>query len=226
MRRISICIIVLLLLFVLVAFAGDNEHHSTGEKIALYLSERNIPPELIVILISTLPIVELRGAIPVAIGLFDMNLFIAYVLCVVGNMIPVIPLLLLLGPLSRLLMKTKIGKRFFDWFFERTRRRIGGNIEKYETLGLSIFVAIPLPVTGAWTGCAGAFLFAIPFKKAFWAVLLGVMVAGVIMTILSVLGWIGALIAGLALIALLVKTILIMFNSNEKQETIINEEHK
>ncbi len=190
--------------------AADIEHESRGLKIANFLREKGIPPELAVVIIAMLPIVELRGAIPVA-HIFGMNPFLAYVLAVVGNMIPVIPILLLLGPVSSFLMRFKLGKRFFDWLFDRTRRKVGKNIEKYETLGLSVFVAIPLPVTGAWTGSLGAFLFGIKFKHAFWAILLGVMVAGVIMTILSMMGWTGAIIAGIVLIALMLQSILIMF---------------
>ena len=159
-------------------------------RIANYLDEKNISPELTVVLISTLPIVELRGAIPVA-HLMRMNPVLAYLLAVAGNMIPVIPLLLLLGPVSSFCMRFKYGKLFFDWFFERARRK-SEKVEKYETLGLSLFVAIPLPITGAWTGCAVALIMGIKSRHAFWAILLGVIVAGIIMTALCLLGWWGA----------------------------------
>ncbi len=218
----SVLLILLVILAICVlgqdSLATEDDHHeSRGLKIANYLREKGISPELAVIIISMLPIVELRGAIPVA-HVFGMNPFLAYFLSVVGNMIPVIPILLLLGPISRFLMKFKWGKKFFDWVFERTRKRIGEKVEKYETLGLSVFVAIPLPITGAWTGCAGAFLFGIKTRHAFWAILLGVIVAGVIMTILSFLGWIGALIAGIVLLALLVNTVLALFKKEKKIE--------
>jgi uncharacterized membrane protein len=71
--------------------------------------------------------------------------------------------------------------RFFEWLFARTRKRSGA-LEKYGAIGLVLFVAIPLPVTGAWTGSAAAFLFGIPFRKAFPIILLGVMIAGGLVT--------------------------------------------
>ncbi len=83
----------------------------------------------------------------------------------------------------------------------RTRRK-SASIEKYEALGLTIFVAIPLPVTGGWTGAMVAFLMGIPFWKAMLYILLGVMIAGVIMTALSLMGWAGAAVAGVVLVGL------------------------
>ena len=142
-------IFLFLILMVVCSFAfqdslsTDEEHESRGLKIANYLRERGIPPELAVVIIAMLPIVELRGAIPVA-HIFEMNPIIAFLLSVVGNMLPVIPILLLLGPISRIFMRFKWGKKLFDWIFERTRNRLGDKVEKYETLGLSVFVAIPI----------------------------------------------------------------------------------
>jgi uncharacterized membrane protein len=209
----TVCVITLLLCLS-TALGGDNEDHSIGHRIAEHLREKNVSAVVIVMLISALPIVELRGAIPVAHHMFSMNPFLAYLLAVIGNMIPVIPLLLLLGPASSFFMRFKWGKRFFDWFFERTRRK-SASLEKYQTLGLAAFVAIPLPVTGAWTGCAAAFLMGIRFRHAVPAILLGVMVAGLIVTVLSLMGWLGALIAGTALIALLISTIMGLLRREE-----------
>ena len=77
-------------------------------------------------------------------------------------------------------------------------------MEKYETLGLAIFVAIPLPATGAWTGAMAAFVMGLSMRHALWSIFLGVVVAGMIMTALTWLGWIGATIFGLALLAMMV----------------------
>jgi uncharacterized membrane protein len=194
-----------LLCFISPAYGSDahteEEHVSRGEKIALCLEDRGVPRELAVLSISTLPIVELRGAVPVGIAALDMPWWKVYLIAVAGNMLPIPFILLLLGPVSNFLMRWKIGKLFFDWLFERTRRK-SADIEKYEALGLTIFVAIPLPVTGGWTGAMAAFLMGIPFWKAMLYILLGVMIAGVIMTTLSLLGWIGATIAGVVLLGL------------------------
>ncbi len=187
---------------------------SIGYRIADYLKNRDFSDEIIVVLISALPIVELRGAIPVAHHMMNMNFLTAYLIAVAGNMIPVIPLLLFLGPASSFCMRFRYGRKFFEWFFERTRRK-SKSLEKYETLGLSMFVAIPLPVTGAWTGCAAAFLMGIKFRHAFWAILLGVAVSGAIVTTLSLLEWWGAAIAGAALLALLLASILKIFKDEE-----------
>jgi uncharacterized membrane protein len=109
-------------------------------------------------------------------------------------------------------MRFPIGKKFFDWLFARTRRK-SADVEKYEELGLMIFVAVPLPVTGGWTGAMAAFLMGLPFWKSMLFILLGVMIAGVIMTILSLLGWIGALIAGTVLLALAASAVLKSVNN-------------
>lgn len=194
------------------AEAEDHEHHhSIGMMLAEELNARGITEEAVILMISTLPIVELRGAIPVGNNLFEMadRWWLVYILAVAGNMIPVPIILLMLGPVSRFCMRFKIGRIFFDWLFARTRRK-SASIEKYETLGLTIFVAIPLPVTGAWTGSMAAFLMGVKFNHAMWAIFLGVLIAGVIVTILTLLGWIGAIIAGVVLISLAVSTLLAM----------------
>ena len=113
-------------------------------------------------------------------------------------MLPVPFILLLLGPVSALCMKVPVGKRFFDWLFARTRRKTA-DIEKYEFWGLAIFVAIPLPATGAWTGAMAGWLLGLHFFRSLLSIFIGVLVAGVIMTALSLLGWIGAAIAGVVL---------------------------
>jgi uncharacterized membrane protein len=112
----------------------------------------------------------------------------AYILAVIGNMIPVIPLLLYLEPVSNYLRRFRFWDKFFDWLFTRTHRNHSARIEKYGSLGLAIFVAIPLPVTGAWTGCAAAFVFGIGFKHALMAITAGVLIAGVVVTTVTLGG--------------------------------------
>jgi uncharacterized membrane protein len=152
------------------------------EQLIEALRGTGLSPEAVTVVIAALPIIELRGSIPWALTLGDLPWGRAYVLSVLGNILPVIPLLLYLGPVSRLL-RQHFGfmDRFFEWLFARTRKRSGA-LEKYGAIGLVLFVAIPLPVTGAWTGSAAAFLFGIPFRKAFPIILLGVMIAGGLVT--------------------------------------------
>lgn len=156
------------------------------------------PKELIVLIISAMPLTELRGAIPVAINLFHFPWYYAFPLAVVGNLVPVPFILLFLNALTRLLSKIDICQRALNWLFERTRRR-GRIIEKYKRIGLMLFVAIPLPMTGAWTGALAATLFGLKFRHALLFIFVGVLIAGIIVTCLSLLGWIGAAIAGIVL---------------------------
>ncbi len=144
--------------------------------------------ELAVILIAALPIFELRGAIPVAIFTFGLDPLTTFILSVAGNMLPVIPLLLYLEPVSNFLRRWRAGDVFFTWLFNRTRHKHSAQFEKYGSIGLAIFVGIPLPATGAWTGCAAAFVFGFKSRNAFLAIFAGVILAGIIVTLLTVGG--------------------------------------
>lgn len=154
--------------------------------------------ELVVLIIAASPIVELRLALPVAINEFGFQWYYALLLAIVGNLLPVPFILLFLDATSRLLGKIGFFNRMLAWLFERTRRR-GRIVERYERIGLMLFVAIPLPVTGAWTGSLAAVLFGLKFKHALLSIFIGVFIAGIIVTCLSLLGWVGAIIAGIGL---------------------------
>lgn len=166
------------------------------------LIARGINAEIAVFITSMTPIVELRGALPLAINVLGMPWPKAFALSFVGNMLPVPLILWLLKPVVKILSKIKPIGRFFNWLFERTRKKGDRLIEKYEEIGLLAFVAIPLPGTGAWTGALIAFLFGLEFKKSLLVISIGVFIAGVIVTCLCLLGWLGALIAGIAFILL------------------------
>ncbi len=142
--------------------------------------------EIAVVVLAAMPVSELRGAIPLALAM-EFSPFKAYVLAFIGNLIPVVPLLFFLQPVSEKLRHISIFEKFFNWLFERTRRK-ATLIEKFEALGLILFVAIPLPVTGAWTGCVAATLFKIRFRYAFAAVTAGVIIAGFIVLGLCMAG--------------------------------------
>jgi uncharacterized membrane protein len=135
-------------------------------------------------ILSMLPISELRGAIPYAVWSGHLDWKEAYIIAVLGNFVPVIPLLLFMEKGSLWLRRYPLGERFFTWFFARTRRK-GKLVERFEAIGLTMFVAIPLPVTGAWTGCAAAVIFGIPRRWAIPCIFLGVMIAGVVVTLAS-----------------------------------------
>lgn len=156
-----------------------------AQTIANYLS--NLPKGWITLILAMLPILELRGAIPVAILSMDQPLFKTLVLSIFGNLIPVVPLLCFLEPISRSLRRFRFWRGFFEWLFNRTRRR-AEVVQRYEALGLVLFVAIPLPITGAWTGCVAASLFKIRFRYAFCAITAGVIIAAFIVTTLTLGG--------------------------------------
>ena len=137
-----------------------------------------------VALIATFPVSELRGAIPIALTVYKMPIIQAYFCAVLGNIIPVLFLLLYLRPFFVFLRKWRCFEMFFSWLFKRTRRH-EEKYEKYGALFLLFFVAIPLPVTGAWTGSVAAFVFGIRFKYAFPSILGGIMIAGLIVSLAS-----------------------------------------
>lgn len=139
--------------------------------------------ELKVFLIATLPVIELRGAIPYAIslGMYPLH---AALLCIAGSMVPVPFLLFFLKPLFARLRSVSIIRKFEKWLIRRTERR-AGKIKKYSILGLVLFVAVPLPSTGVWTGAIAASLFNLRIRHAFFAILMGNIIAAFIMTFLS-----------------------------------------
>lgn len=148
----------------------------------------SVPHWLAVLIMGAIPVSELRGAIPVAMGIYGMDPFDAFFFSVIGNLLPVIPLLLFLEPVSNYLRRYSIFDTFFTWLFSKTRRKNAESFEKYGLLALTIFVAIPLPVTGAWSGCAAAFVFGVKFRHALPAIAAGVMIAGIIVTGVTVTG--------------------------------------
>lgn len=142
---------------------------------------------IIVFLISMLPLVELRGAIPVAVGM-DLPKLVSFIICIIGNMLPV-PIIYLFARKVLIWGKDKkfIGK-FFTWCLQKGEKG-GKKLESKAGKGLYwalfAFVAIPIPGTGAWTGTLAASFLDLDFKKTIIAVMTGVLCAGLIMMTLS-----------------------------------------
>jgi uncharacterized membrane protein len=103
---------------------------------------------------------------------------------IIGNAIPVIPLLFFLEPVTEYLRRIKLFDKFFTWLYARTRKK-SDKVEKYGAIGLILFTAIPFPTTGAWTASIAAIIFKIRFRLAFPAILVGILIAGIVVTILS-----------------------------------------
>lgn len=144
----------------------------------------SVGKEAIVFIISMIPILELRGALLVAGPLLGVPVAKAIPLCIIGNIIPVPFILLLITPIFKWMKGTKLFKPMVDKLESKALSK-SDKIEKYEFWGLVLFVGIPLPGTGAWTGSLIAALLGVKFKKAFPAVILGIFMATVIMWFIS-----------------------------------------
>jgi len=157
------------------------------EKLFSFLYSFGLSPKTIILFLSTLPVTELRASIPIGILLLKQDVKLVFFYSVIGNILPIAPIYFLLEPISKALSKTAYMRRFFEWLFERAHKR-KALIEKYETLGLMLFVAIPFPGTGVWTGCMIASLLRMKFIPVFLAAVLGVILAAMIVTGLTLLG--------------------------------------
>lgn len=152
---------------------------SIGETVSEWLIHVGIPKWLAVLVIAMLPIIELRGALPVGLEL-GMPWYAAFAIAVVGNIIPV-PIILAFFPTAeKILRNLRPFELFFDWIFKRTRKKTGKKVTRFRHIALVLFVAIPLPITGAWTGCLVAYLYGLNRVKSFFFISLGVTIAGVI----------------------------------------------
>jgi len=132
--------------------------------------------EWLVFLFAATPLFEVRGSIPLGLylGLTPLKI---YLLSIIGSILPIFPVLLGLDYLTVWLRKIPLFDKFFAWLFARTRAK-SKLVERFETLGLMLFVAVPLPGTGVWTGCVAAYLFGLSYFESFIACALGTLIAG------------------------------------------------
>ena len=141
--------------------------------------------ELIVFIISLMPILELRGGL-IAASLLGVKPLTGYIVSIIGNIIPVPFILLFINKILEWMRKSKV--KFFNkianWLDKKAKKN-HDKIEKYGYWGLVLFVGIPLPGTGAWTGCLAASVFEMDRKKSFFAVMLGILMASIIMMLIS-----------------------------------------
>jgi len=147
----------------------------------------NIPPQLATFLIAMVPISELRAAIPIGIKVYHLSAASAYVWSVLGNLVPMILIVLILQPIADFLSAHfKIFHRFFEWLFEHTRRRGAKKFERWGEFAVFVLTATPIPLLGGWTGPLAAFIFNVKLRKSIPLIVLGCMTAGVIVTILTI----------------------------------------
>ena len=164
-----------------------------SEAIAEYIVgnlEGKIASEFIVFIVSMLPVLELRGGL-IAAKLLEIDFFRAFVICFIGNMLPIPFILLFIRKIFNALKKFKKINKIIEKLEARSIRKADG-VKKYRLWGLFLFVAIPLPGTGAWTGALIADLLDIRIKHSLPTITAGVFVAGIIISIFSY-GFLGAL---------------------------------
>ncbi len=141
---------------------------------------KSLPNELIVFIISATPVIEVRGAVPIALLYFKLPVINTLLLCVLGSILPVFPILWFLNTSTERLRKIKFFDKFFEWLFTRTRSK-SKIIEDFELVGLTLFVAIPFPGTGVWTGCIAAYLLGLPWIPTFICATIGTTIASLIL---------------------------------------------
>lgn len=153
------------------------------EQMINYLS--GLPKEVVVLIIAAMPIAEVRGGIPVALTAFGFGIVKSFVIAAIGNFSFVIPFLWFLNNLHEHFMKLKWYNKFFTWWSGRVKTR-SKRVEELEFWGLALFVGIPLPITGAWSGCLAGFLLGMKPQRIALACFLGIIIASVIVTITTV----------------------------------------
>lgn len=151
-----------------------------------FLTAHGIPDWLVVFLISLCPILECRLGMFTAIVLLQMNPFVGFLISFLGNIIPIPFTLLLINWIFEILKKVPGLNKIVYWLEEKTLKK-RDKIDKYGVWGLLLFVAIPLPGTGGWTGALLASLLHLDKKKSFGVIAVGVFIAGLIITILSLI---------------------------------------
>jgi len=137
---------------------------------------------------SMLPWIEARYIMVYAMNFLVWPWWQALPIAVVGNMLPIPFILLFFKFVEKFLRNYKLWTNFMDWLFAKTRKRADIKIRRYEYLGLLLFVAVPLPFTGAWTGALIAYLFGLNFSKSLVTIFIGVIIAAFIMILLVFTG--------------------------------------
>lgn len=190
----------------LYAFSGDAKAAAVdsirasgfGVKVANALRASGWLDEAVVFVLAMLPVIELRGAIPVGYWL-QLKPLMLTALSVIGNMVPVPFIVLYLKGFATFLAgKNKTASHFLDMLFKRAKEQTGP-VEEFQWLGLMLFVAVPFPGTGAWTGAIIASILDMPFWPAVSANFVGVVLAGLLVNLLVNLGLKYAIVTGIIL---------------------------
>lgn len=161
-------------------YKDDEEDVCMIESIQAFF-QQNFPPELAVFFIAMIPLIECRGAIPFGMLVLNLPLWEVLPIAIVGNILPVPFILLLIRPVINWLKKTKVFHPLAEWI-EKKGEKKKDKVTKYSKWGLFLFVAIPIPGTGAWTGALVAALLNMRVRSAFFTILFGMICAALLMT--------------------------------------------
>lgn len=145
-----------------------------------------LPPEWGIFLLSMIPITELRASIPIGIEVLELPVAQVWLLAVAGNITPTIFILLLMPKLHDWLIRQRFVGEVLRTKMTHAEEKFSGRYAKYGAIALVLFVGIPLPLTGAWTGSLAAFIFNIPFKRSLPLISAGVCIAATLVTILTI----------------------------------------
>ena len=156
---------------------------NTVEILSLYISN----PYILVILISMVPVIESRGSIPYGILILELPWYNVVFVSIIANFLITLPIIYLLDPISSYLRRFVVFDRFFNWLFTRSRKK-GRVIDRLKLLGLIVFIGIPLPVTGAWTGCVAANVFGLNKSHTLIGVFLGILLSVMIIATITLTG--------------------------------------
>ncbi|MBQ0110527.1 MAG: small multi-drug export protein [Oscillospiraceae bacterium] len=153
------------------------------EQITNALKQSGIPEELIVFIISLMPILEIRGGL-IAAALLDVRLLVAFPICIIGNILPIPFILLFIKKILRLFKKSKLLSPIAVKIEEKAEKQ-SKKVKRGKEIGLLLFVGVPLPGTGGWTGALVADFLGLRVKHSFIIISLGVVLAGIIMAVLT-----------------------------------------
>ncbi len=220
MNRKSFTLLISFLICILFLLTTQRVLAADPEKIARILRSKGLNPLIVTGILSMLPVFELRGSIPVGIALLGQRPLYVFLVAVFFNLIPVLPIIFLLIPFRNFLISKGILSGFFI-FLEKRAFRNRKIVERYGEWGLALFVAVPLPVTGAWTGSIIAAFLGLPVFKSFIFISLGVFTAGIIVTVITLLGMKSLLViipilSGLMILVVVKMIYLIKRRSDEK----------
>ncbi|MFH1890797.1 MAG: small multi-drug export protein [Candidatus Kuenenbacteria bacterium] len=146
----------------------------------------NLPGELAILVIAMLPIAEVRVSIPVGLEIYGMPIWPVLFWSLIGNIGAGYLLIILISPISQFLSrKFKFFDKIFKWIFDRTRKKFYDKYQHFGDIALLLFVAIPLPTTGVWTGAIASWLFGIEKKKSCVLIATGALIASLIVSLIS-----------------------------------------